>query len=187
MPMQTTQAPKRHLHTIKDYDLMAQAGILRPDDRTELIEGEIIDMAPIGSRHAGTVKKLICLFQSTIGDQAILSVQDPIRLGELSQPQPDIALLKPKADFYRDAHPQAGDVLLIVEVADASLDYDRSTKLALYARHAIPEVWLVDLTESRLERWRQPQAGQYRQHDEPPGPISPVRLPDCRIEIQTLF
>ncbi|MDT0499271.1 Uma2 family endonuclease [Algiphilus sp. W345] len=191
MSMQTTraqgQAPKRHLHTVRDYYLMAQAGILRPEDRTELIDGEIIDMAPIGSAHASVVKKIVWQLQTQLLNQAILSVQDPIHLNDLSQPQPDIALLRPRPDFYRDAHPQAADVLLLIEVADSSLDYDRNTKLALYARHAIPEVWLVDLPASRVERWQQPSTKTYQTQDILSGHVAPGLLPACGIDISALF
>ena len=191
MSLQTTQAqgqaPKRHLHTVRDYYLMAQAGILRPEDRTELIDGEVIDMAPIGSAHASVVDKLIWLFQSALRNHAILRVQNPIQLNDLSQPQPDIALLKPTPDFYRDAHPQAADVLLLIEVADSSLDYDRNTKLALYARHAIPEVWLVDLPASRVERWLRPDSKAYQTQDILSGLVAPGLLPGCSIDISALF
>ncbi len=124
---------------------MAQAGILAEDDRVELIDGDLIDMTPIGSRHAGAVKRFASLLNAAARGTAIVSVQDPIHLGPYSQPQPDLALLRPRVDYYAQSHPQPADVLLIVEVADASLDYDRDVKVPLYARHGIPEVWLLDL------------------------------------------
>lgn len=113
---------------------MAQAGILAEDDRVELIDGDLIDMRPIGSRHAGAVSRLTSLFGAGVGAEAIVSVQNPVQLDRYSQPQPDLALLRPRADFYAESHPQPADVLLIVEVAEASLDYDRDVKVPLYAR-----------------------------------------------------
>lgn len=149
---------QRHRLSVADYYRMAEAGILGEDDRCELIEGEIIDMAPIGSRHASTVKRLLRHFERTVGNSAIVSIQDPIRLDARNEPQPDLALLRHRDDFYQQAHPTPGDVLLIVEVADASLRYDREVKLPLYARFGIPEVWIVDLQSSRVEIFRGPKA-----------------------------
>jgi Uma2 family endonuclease len=140
---------------------MARAGILRPGDRVELIEGEIIDMAPIGSRHAAAVKRIARALDRSIGEGAIVSVQNPVRLDQFSEPQPDIALLRPRADFYAGAHPGAADVLLIVEVADSSLGYDRDNKLPLYAHHGIPEVWLVDVENRNFTVYREPQPDGY--------------------------
>ena len=131
---------------------MGEVGILPPDARVELIDGEIIDMAPIGSRHSAVVLQMSRLLQRAVGDAALVAVQNPIALGDLSEPQPDIALLAPREDFYRSAHPRAEDIFLVVEVAEASLRYDRDIKLPLYARHRIAEVWLVDLTNDQLVR-----------------------------------
>jgi len=178
------QAPKRHVHTVADYYRMAAAGILRPDERTELIEGEIIDMAPIGSRHASVVTKLALELQRVVNDRATVRVQNPVRLSDLSEPQPDLALLRPRADFYRDAHPGPADILLIIEVADTSLDYDRNTKLPLYARHGVPEVWLVDLVASTVERFLDPAQAAYRRRDVLSAAAAPSLLPDCTIRLE---
>lgn len=140
---------------------MAQAGILAEDDRLELIDGDLIDMTPIGSRHAGAVKRLASLLGSAVREAAIVSVQDPVQLDRYSQPQPDLALLRPRADFYAQSHPQPADVLLIVEVAEASLDYDRDVKVPLYARHNIPEVWLLDVAGRCLTVYRAPGPDGY--------------------------
>lgn len=110
----------RHRFTVDEYYRMAQAGIFSEDDRVELLDGEIVERSPIDSKHAGCVKGLTHFFGQKLGDRAVVGVQDPIRLGEYSEPQPDLALLKPRADFYRNAHPTAEDVLLVVEVADTS-------------------------------------------------------------------
>jgi Uma2 family endonuclease len=153
----------RRRFTVKEYYLMAKAGILGEDDRVELIDGEIVEMAPIGSRHAARVKRLIQLLSQRVGSSAIVSAQDPVRLSEHSEPQPDIALLRPRDDFYASAHPGPQDVLLIIEIADTSIDYDRQVKVPLYARAGIPEYWLVDLPGQRIEVYRDPAAGEYRQ------------------------
>jgi len=151
----------RHRFSVEDYHRMAQAGILGEDDRVELIDGEIVDMAPIGPRHAGTVKRLADLLSGALRGRAILSVQDPVRLGERSEPQPDVALLRPRADYYASGHPTAADVLLVVEVAETSADYDRQVKVPLYARHGVAEAWLVDLAAGAVEVYRGPGAGSY--------------------------
>lgn len=152
---------KRRLFTVEEYHRLAQAGILGEDDRVELLEGEIVEMAPIGSRHAGTVNRLNRLLSHLVGDLAVVAVQNPIRIGEHSEPQPDLALLHPRPDFYASAHPQPADVLLLVEVAEATASYDREVKVPIYARAAIPEVWLVDLERERIEVFRQPSPQGY--------------------------
>lgn len=155
----------RHRMTVSDYHRMAETGILRETDNVELIEGEIIDMAPIGSRHAFVVTRLAGLFTLAAGEKYLVSTQNPIRMDDHSEPQPDLALLKP--GNYMDHLPGPADILLIVEVADSSIDYDRGVKLELYARHGIPEVWLLDLAGNQLSVHRQPVDGQYRLVDKP--------------------
>jgi Uma2 family endonuclease len=151
----------RRLFTVAEYHRMAEAGILSEDDRVELLEGEVVTMSPIGSRHAACVARLTALLSGT-GRQAILWVQNPIRLGEHSEPQPDVALLKPRPDFYAASHPGPEDVLLVVEVAETSAATDREVKVPLYARSGIPEVWLVDLAEDQVEVFRKPSAQGYQ-------------------------
>jgi Uma2 family endonuclease len=135
--------PRRHRLTVADYYRMAEVGILAPDARVELIDGEIIDMAPPASSHAGTVDYLLEVLGLAARGKAKVRVQNPVRLSEYSEPQPDLALLWPREDFYRARHPRADDVLLIVEVAASSLRFDRKKKVPLYARHGVPEVWLA--------------------------------------------
>ena len=147
---------------VDEYHKMSEAGILSEDDRVELIEGEIIKMSPIGSRHAACVKRLNALLNRRVGQAAIISVQDPIRLDDYSEPEPDIALLKFRDDFYSQSLPTADDVLLIIEVADTSVEYDRSVKLPLYARAGIPEVWLADLPGDGVEAYSEPVNGAYQ-------------------------
>lgn len=141
---------------------MGAVGIFSEDDRVELFEGEILQMSPIGSRHAACVKRVNREFNKHLTDNAIVSVQDPILLDDLSEPQPDIAVLKPRGDFYRDSLPTAADVLLVVEVADTTLVYDRETKFPGYARAGIPEAWLADLVGEVVEKHSEPANGMYR-------------------------
>ena len=149
--------------TVKDYHRMAEAGIFHEDDRVELLEGEIIAMAPRGPGHAGGVKRLLNAFLTLQAEgKAIMSVQDPIRLVEHSEPQPDLALLKPRSDFYVQGHPGPQDVLLAVEVMERSAGYDREVKVPLYARFGIPEVWLIDLEQRLIEVYRSPTLQGYQ-------------------------
>ncbi|MDQ3753319.1 MAG: Uma2 family endonuclease [Acidobacteriota bacterium] len=152
----------RRWFSVGEYQRMAETGILTEDDRVELIEGEIIEMSPIGRRHAACVKRLNALLGRRLGPSVIVSVQDPIYLNDFSEPEPDIALLRPCEDFYEQVLPAASDVLLIVEVADTSVDYDRNKKLPLYARAGIPEMWLVDLSAHTITIYAQPLNGQYQ-------------------------
>ena len=153
----------KRLFTVAEYYRMAEAGILGEDDRVELIEGEIVEMSPIGSRHAACVMRLTELFSQQVGERAHVNVQNPIRLGEHSEPQPDLALLRRRPDFYATSHPGPSDVLLVVEVAETSADYDREVKLPLYARAGIGEVWLVALAEEGIEVYRQPSPQGYQE------------------------
>ncbi len=153
---------QRHQFTVAEYERMVQAGIFHEDDRVELIAGEIVEMAPIGSRHAACVKRLNQLLSRRVEGRVLVGVQDPIRVGEHSEPQPDLALLRLRSDFYAEAHPGSEDVLLVVEVAETSADLDRQAKLPLYARARIPEVWLVDLAGEAIEVYREPSPTGYQ-------------------------
>jgi Uma2 family endonuclease len=156
-------AIEQRVFSVADYHRMVDAGILAEDDRVELIEGKIIVMSPIGSRHAACVKRLNAALSQQLYGQALISVQDPIQLNDHSEPQPDVALLRPRADFYATGHPTASDVLLLIEIADTSEGYDREQKIPLYARAVIPEVWLVSLSKSRVEVYTEPVGDVYRQ------------------------
>ena len=147
---------------VADYHRMGEAGVFEDDERVELIEGEIYVMPPIGQRHASIVDRLTERFVLACSGQAIVRVQNPLTLGELSEPQPDISLLRRREDFYAGVPQSAADVLLVVEVADSSLRHDRDVKLGLYARHGVPEVWLIDVRGRRLLRFRDPQPDGYR-------------------------
>lgn len=132
----------KHFFTVAEFERMGKAGIFSEDARVELIEGEIVEISPIGSRHAACVKRLSMYLSRALGDKFIISTQDPIQLDDFTQPQPDVALLQRRQDFYESAHPKPQDVLLLIEVADTTVDYDRLIKLPLYARAGIPEVGL---------------------------------------------
>lgn len=181
--------PRRHWLTVDDYYRMAEVGILDVEARVELIDGEIFDMAPPGSPHAATVHWLTEVFVNAVGGTANVLVQNPVRLSRYSEPQPDVALLRRRDDFYRERHPQADDVLLIVEIAASSLRFDRNKKLPLYARHGIPEMWLADLDGRRLSRYRAPQNGAYTLTDEPDlrTPVEVSALPGVVVDLGRLF
>jgi Uma2 family endonuclease len=164
--------------SVADYHRMGEAGILGPELRTELIDGEVVEMPPIGHPHAGTVKLLSNLLKEHLGATAIVSVQDPVWLNDHTEPLPDLALLRPRPDYYRNGHPTPGDVLLIIEVADSSLSYDRDVKLPRYALAGIPEVWLVDLAGRRLLRHCQPAGRTYADVAEL-ADLSAVSLPQA--------
>jgi Uma2 family endonuclease len=180
---------QRHRLSVDEYHRMAHAGILPEDSRVELINGEIIDMAPIGSRHAAAVKQLTRILARAVGDTAIVSVQDPIHLDLHTEPQPDLALLLPREDFYKTAHPRASDVLLIIEVADTSLRYDREIKIPLYAQHGIPEVWLVDLLSNRIRLFREGTEEGYRWESEAADleQLSPLQPPQAVFDLRGLW
>ncbi len=179
----------RRLFTVAEYHRMAEARILGEDDRVELLDGEIVQMTPIGSRHAACVDRLVRWFGRQVGDEAIVRVQGPIRLSEHSEPQPDLALLKPRPDFYAQAHPGPADVLLLIEVAETSSDSDRDVKLPLYARAGIGEVWLVDLTAERVEVYRQPWFRGYQDcHTVRRGQrLAPQALPDLNLSADAVL
>jgi len=166
---------------------MAQTGILGESDRVELLEGELVEMSPIGSRHAACVKRLNRLFSQCLSQRALVSIQDPILLNERSEPQPDLVLLKPRADFYAQAHPQPRDILLIVEVADTYVDYDRQVKIPLYAQAGIIEIWLLDLVS--VEVYRQPVAREYKdiQYLQRQQFLSPLTFSDVQMTVSELL
>ena len=146
---------------VEDYHRMGEAGILGLELRTELIDGEVVDMPPIGHPHAGTVNLLAELLRETMGRRTIVAVQTPVWLNDYTEPLPDIALLRPRADYYRNGHPTPDDVLLLIEVAGTSVVYDRDVKLPRYARAGVPEAWLVDLGSQRLTVCRRPVGDAY--------------------------
>ena len=168
---------------------MAQAGILAEDSRVELIQGELIDKAPIGSRHAWMVSVLVKTLVDAAGNTAIVSPQNPIALPPDSEPQPDIALLRPKVAGYGDALPGAADVLLLIEIADTTVEYDRTIKLQLYAAHDIAEVWLFDLRRGVVEVNLEPTAKGYRRRLERKNTeiLSPSLLPTVNVTLAEIW
>jgi Uma2 family endonuclease len=177
----------RRLFTVDEYDRMVTAGVFGPDDRLELIEGEIIEMSPIGHRHTACVANLLKIFVSRLGERAVVWPPGAVRLSTRSKPEPDVTLLRPHS--YRDAHPGVQDALLLIEVSDSSLAYDRGVKLALYARAGIPEYWIVDVDGRMVETFRTPTVGGYREtrrfaRDEV---IAPLSFPDVTFRVSELF
>jgi Uma2 family endonuclease len=152
----------RYYFSVAEFERMGEAGVFTKDARLELIEGEIIEMSPIGSRHAACVKFLSRFLNQTVGDIALISTQDPIRLNDFSEPEPDLALLRLRDDFYRDAHPTPADVLLVIEVADTTLAYDRQVKVPLYAKAGIAESWIINLTEEQIDIYSGLADGAYQ-------------------------
>jgi len=181
--------PPRFRFTVQQYHRMIESGILHEDDRIELIEGELNTMPPINTAHAGKTKRLNRILSGLTGDAAIVSVQDPLVLGERSEPEPDLMLLRPRADFYEKANPLPGDVLLLIEVADTSLDYDRGVKIPLYGANGIPEVWLLDLQRKRLEIHLDPGPAGYRKILLPDSGqvVSPSLLPGVEVAVDSLW
>jgi len=179
----------RHRLTAEQYHRMGEAGVFEPDARVELIEGEVIDMAPIGTRHAATVKRLAqSLFQAVAG-RAIVSVQDPIRLDAQSEPEPDLAVLKPRDDFYASALPTGHDALLVIEVADTSAAYDLRIKSRLYALHGVPAYWVVDIAAGLLHTFASPQGEAYAEANATatPGTLALPGLAGVEIDLGELF
>ena len=179
----------RRSFTVDEFHRMGEARVFGEDDRIELLDGDIALMTPIGSAHASAVKRLNRLFWQRVGEAAIIAVQDPIRLGERSEPQPDVALVRPRPDYYRAAHPAADDVWLLVEVAETSADADREIKVPLYARAGIREVWLVDLTGEGIEVYRGPSPAGYRdvRAFRRGERLSPGALPNAQIAVDDIL
>lgn len=184
-----SSVPHRYRLTLAAYHQLANAGVFNEDSRLELIEGDLIAMPPIGERHASQTRRINQLFSRQIGDTAIVDVQNPVALNAYSEPQPDIVLLKPRADFYEHSHPGPMDILLIIEVSDSTLRYDRETKVPLYAQAGIPEVWVLDIVHQRLEVYRCPSQEGYREVRYPALQefIAPVLLPNLTVSVQSLL
>jgi Uma2 family endonuclease len=167
MAVESTQqiAPagvERWRFTVDDFYRMGEAGILPPEARVELIDGEVIKMAPIGSHHNGSVAGLDEILREGLGRRVTITIQGPLALERYWNPQPDVLVLKRRADHYRNANPTAADVLLVIEVADTTLAYDRDTKGPRYAQAGIVEYWIVDLANDRLLVLRAPRDGAYQ-------------------------
>jgi Uma2 family endonuclease len=182
-------APRHWKLTADQYQRMGEAGILSEDDRVELLEGELYEMPPIGDWHNGEVDQFNSRLSRGLGEQAIVRVQGSFRLSTGAEPQPDVLVLRYREDFYRHAPAGPEDVLLLVEVADSSLAYDRDFKLPLYARAGIPEVWILNRGGERLEVYREPRGSEYRSatmvgRD---GSIAPLAFPDLAIHMSAFL
>lgn len=151
----------KHLWTVDEVLRMEEKGILPPDKRLELIRGELIEMSPIGSQHAAVVDRIQAFFITQFAGRINVRSQGPIQADEYSVPEPDIAVLRFREDFYEEKYPGPGDILLVIEVADSSLGFDRKIKAPLYAEMGIPEYWIVDLKKKCVEQYQQPEAGRY--------------------------
>ncbi len=187
--MDTMAAVEPYRFTVEEYERMGQVGILGEDDRVELIDGQIVQMTPIGVPHAGTVGALSIMFTRAIGDRAIVWAQNPIELGEFSEPQPDLMLLRPPLATYRRRHPLPKDVHLLVEVADTSGPLDRGVKLSLYAQAGVPEYWIVDLEKNVVEVHRSPSGDRYASVERlaPGNHVSPKAFPDVELEVSEIL
>jgi len=182
--------PQRHRITVHDYHRMGEIGVFAPDARVELIEGEIIDMAPLGNDHQSIVDQLNRTLVLAVGRNAIVRTQGSIRLSQWSEPEPDLVLLKPRPDFYRGAEFAFGtDSLLVIEVSDTTLKYDRDIKVPLYARHGVPEVWVVDVNGNALLVYGDLRDGQYERHVvlERPATVLVTHLPGVTLDVGALF
>lgn len=187
--LERPQAPSRHRLDVDAYYKMAEAGILTRADRVELIDGEIIDLNAIGSPHAALTNRLVREFARAVAEGlTLVSVQNPLRLDNFNEPEPDLVLLRPRPDDYRASHPGAADALLLIEVSDSSLAYDRGRKLALYAQFDVPEVWIVDLAGAAVEVFRRPKEGAYSSRERRThGTLSPSVVPGIAIDIAALL
>jgi Uma2 family endonuclease len=187
--LERPRAPARRRFDVDAYYKMAEAGLLGDARRIELIDGEIIDMASIGSPHAEITNRLARLFSRALRDEAALvNVQSPLRLDAYNEPEPDLMILRPRAGGYRASHPNAADVLLLVEVSETSLAYDRTIKLPLYAKFGVPEVWIVDLAGGAVEVYREPKDGAYASRERlAKGFLTPVLTPAAAVDVARLL
>ena len=181
--------PAPHRFTVDEYYRMGETGIIGPEQRVELLDGEIIDMAPIGSFHGGTVNTLIRLLATAAKGRWLVVVQNPVRLGPRSEPQPDFMLVKPSADDYKSRHPVPEDVFLLIEVAESSLAYDRNRKIPAYGRAGIREVWIINLLQETIEMFREPHSTGYTSVQKLGlrDTVSVQAFPDLRIDVGTLL
>ena len=178
-------ALSRHRLTVEDYYRMSELGMLDPLKKTELIDGEIIEVNSMNSRHAGTVNRVTRLLYAACAGKALITSQTPLRLSNRSEPQPDLMVLKPRPDEYTTSHPTPPDVLLLIEVADSSARLDREIKVPLYARHGIGECWVVDMDLGLFRLHRHPAKGHYLEVSTTPTPgVMPLPgLPGATIDL----
>lgn len=187
--MSTTFTPTRTRITTNRYQMMVATGVLTKYDRIELIEGDMLDMAPMGTKHSAITSRLHELFVLAVSRSATVVSGGPMNLGEFSQPQPDLMLLKRRADFYSGKTPEATDVLLLIEVSDSSLSFDQGVKLNLYARYGVAEYWVVDVEGRRVVTYREPTAKGYVRKTElqAPDAVAPQAIPGIKIVMGEIF
>jgi len=181
--------PRRHRISVDEYHRMAESGLFAPDARVELIDGEIIDMPPMGSPHAGNVSQLDTLLHRAVGDRALIRCQLPIQVGDWSEPQPDLVLVATRESFYKEHHPTEHETLLAIEVSESTLDFDLRRKKALYARQGIREYWVVDVGNHRLHVFRSPAGADYQEASaaDRPGTQDISALPGISIDLSSIF
>ncbi len=178
-----------HKFTTQQYHLIHEAGVFAEGDRLELINGEITKMSPTGRKHAACINRLVRSFTKKLGAQIVLSVQNSIRMDDNSQPQPDLAILKLRNDFYEEGLPKPSDILLIIEVADSTIAYDRDIKMPLYAAAGIPEMWLFDVNQKVIEAYSLPSSSRYKQmrRYEANDTLAMIAFPDVIFNWEELF
>ena len=179
----------RKLFTIDEYYKMAEAGIFDEDSRVELIEGEIIEMSPVGSRHIACVNRANELFVLNLAERVIVSPQNPVRLSNITEPQPDLVLLKRRADYYTAKRLSAEDTYLVIEVSDTTFRYDRNRKLPLYAKYGVQEVWIEDLKKDVILVFRDLADSEYSTSlvFRPGDSISLSAFPDVLFKVEDLL
>jgi Uma2 family endonuclease len=179
----------KHRFSVKEYYRMAETGVLRPDARVELLNGEIIDMSPIGPFHGGLVNRLIRIYGKLSNGRWQASAQNPLRLDDHSEPEPDFMLLKPSPNDYTSRHPRPDEAFLLVEVADASLDYDLEEKLPAYGHAGVAEVWIVNLRDQSLEVYREPHFTGYGSKTvvRAGDTVAPLAFPDAAVDVAELL
>lgn len=179
----------RKLFTVSEYDQMIAAGIFEEDDRVELVGGEIVEMSPISVRHALCVNKLSQQLIRNLGREVMVSVQNPIQLDELSEPEPDIVIVQLQENVYTTSHPYPKNILLLIEVAETSLAYDLNVKLPRYAAAMIAETWIVDLNKDEVKVYRQPTVDGYGETAvyHPNDTLSPTAFPKLQITVKDIL
>jgi Uma2 family endonuclease len=180
---------ERRKFTADEFEKMSEVGILTDEERVELIEGDIIVMGRIKGPHAACVNRLTRMLVLGTGERAVVTVQNPVRLSTYTEPEPDLSLAHPRADFYRDAHPRPNQMYLAIEVMETTHSYDRKVKLPLYARNGVPELWLIDLPGQSLEVYRRPIGDQYTESQQlrPGQHIAPEAFPDLVLAVDAVL
>ena len=183
------EEPRRHRIRVDEYYRMVEVGLLDPKARVELIDGEIIDMAPLGDPHMATVDRINELLIHAVSERAIVRCQGAVQLGDYSAPQPDFTLLERRQDYYRSRRAVSSDVLLTIEVSDTTFKYDSGRKKSLYARHDVPELWIIDIPRARILLFRRPSGDDYLEKSvlDVPDTMSIERLPGVALDLSPLF